>query len=54
MKYCDVITYVLATDVVLKYKISHIPFIYLGMPIGRDHRRLSFWQSLIEVFCKNE
>ena len=31
---------------VLNCKVGSIPFVYLGMPIGGNSRRLSFWESL--------
>jgi len=33
--------------VVLNCKVGYIPFLYLGMPIGGNARRLSFWDPLI-------
>jgi len=32
---------------VLKCKVGNLPFVYLGLPIGGDARRLSFWDPLI-------
>jgi len=32
---------------VLNCKVGSIPFVYLGMPIGGNARRLSFWDPLI-------
>ena len=32
---------------VLKCKVGSLPFVYLGLPIGGDARRLSFWDPLI-------
>jgi len=32
---------------VLSCKISRLPFIYLGFPIGGDVRRLIFWSQLL-------
>jgi hypothetical protein len=26
-----------------------IPFVYLGLPIGGDDRRLSFWKSVVDL-----
>jgi len=31
---------------VLKCKVENLPFVYLGLPIGGDARRLSFWKSI--------
>ena len=35
-------------SVVFNCKISHIPFVYFGLPIGGDHNRLNFWQLLVD------
>lgn len=35
-------------SVVFNCKLSHIPFVYLGLPIGGDHNRLDFWQLLVD------
>jgi hypothetical protein len=32
---------------VLKCKVGNLPFLYLGLPIGGEARRLSFWEPLI-------
>jgi len=32
---------------VLKCKVGNLPFVYLGLPIGGDARRLYFWDPLI-------
>ena len=32
---------------VLNCKVGFIPFVYLGMPIGGNSRRLSFWEPLL-------
>ena len=32
---------------VLNCKVGSIPFMYLGMPIGGNSRRLSFWEPLL-------
>jgi len=32
---------------ILSCKVGHFPFMYLGLPIGGDHRRLTFWDSVI-------
>ena len=32
---------------VLSCKVGSIPFVYLGMPIGGNSRRLSFWEPLL-------
>jgi len=33
---------------VLNYKLGRAPFLYLGLPIGGDPRKLKFWQPLID------
>jgi len=33
---------------VLNCKLGRLPFLYLGLPIGGDPRKLKFWQPLIE------
>jgi hypothetical protein len=33
---------------ILSCKIGKIPFIYLGLPIGGDARRLNFWEPVLE------
>jgi len=33
---------------VLNCKLGRAPFLYLGLPIGSDPRKLKFWQSLID------
>jgi hypothetical protein len=33
---------------VLNCKVGSIPFMYLGLPIGGDARRLAFWEPLIK------
>jgi hypothetical protein len=33
---------------VLSCKIGKFPFVYLGLPIGGDVRRLIFWESVID------
>jgi len=35
-------------DMVLKCKVSSIPFMYLGLPIGGNARRLDFWEPVIK------
>jgi len=35
-------------SLVLNCKIGHIPFFYLGLPVGGDSRKLNFWKPLIE------
>jgi hypothetical protein len=32
---------------VLSCKVGVIPFVYLGLPIGGNARRLSFWEPII-------
>ena len=34
----------------LNCKVGSIPFMYLGLPIGGNARRLSFWEQLINRF----
>jgi len=38
--------------VMLNCKISHIDFVYLGLPIGWDPPQFSFWHSLVEKIRK--
>ena len=33
---------------VLNCKLGHVPFLYLGLPIGGDSHKLKFWQPLID------
>ncbi|RHN52388.1 hypothetical protein MtrunA17_Chr6g0479961 [Medicago truncatula] len=33
---------------VLNCKVGYIPFVYLGLPIGGNARRLSFWEPIIK------
>lgn len=33
---------------VLNFRTGTLPFIYLGLPIGGDSRKLSFWNPLID------
>jgi len=33
---------------VLNYKLGRVPFLYPGLPIGGDPRKLKFWQPLID------
>ena len=35
------------TALFLKCKVGNLPFVYLGLPIGGDARRLSFWDPII-------
>jgi len=37
------------TSSVLNCKISHLPFLYLGLPIVGDSRKLSFWQPIFKA-----
>jgi len=32
---------------VLNYRVGTLPFVYLGLPIGDDARRLEFWQPVL-------
>jgi len=34
---------------VLNCKLGRAPFLYLGLPIGGDPRKLKFWQPLIDL-----
>ncbi|MCI91917.1 putative RNA-directed DNA polymerase, partial [Trifolium medium] len=31
----------------LSCKVGKVPFLYLGLPIGGDPRRLSFWEPVL-------
>jgi hypothetical protein len=31
---------------VLRCKVGNVPFLYLGLPVGGDPRRLSFWEPV--------
>ena len=33
---------------ILSCKIGRLPFLYLGLPIGGDDRRLIFWEPVID------
>ena len=33
---------------ILHCKLGRVPFLYLGLPIGGDPRKLKFWQPLID------
>lgn len=33
---------------ILNYRTMFIPFIYLGMPIGGNHKRRALWKDMIE------
>nr|ABD32438.2 RNA-directed DNA polymerase, related [Medicago truncatula] len=35
-------------SMVLNYKIGHVHFFYLGLPIGGDSQKLNFWKPLVE------
>lgn len=35
-------------SMVLNCKIGHVPFFYLGLPIGGDSQKLNFWKPLVE------
>jgi mannosylglycoprotein endo-beta-mannosidase len=37
--------------VVLGCSVGKIPFLYLGLPIGGDSRRLSFWEPVVNRIC---
>ena len=37
--------------VVMYCKYGRIPFLYLGLPIGGDPRKLQFWYPLVERIC---
>lgn len=39
----------------LKFETGEMPFKYLGVSMGSNHRKLSIWQTLIEslrITCK--
>jgi len=36
---------------VIRCKHGHIPFLYLGLPIGGEPRKLQFWYLLVEKVC---
>jgi len=40
-------SWLVEATLVLKCKVGNLPFVYLGMPIGGDARRFSFWEPLI-------
>ncbi|MCI76429.1 RNA-directed DNA polymerase (Reverse transcriptase), partial [Trifolium medium] len=31
----------------LRCKVGNVPFLYLGLPIGGDLRRLGFWEPIL-------
>jgi len=33
---------------VMNCRRGAIPFVYLGLPIGGDSRKLSFWKSVVD------
>jgi hypothetical protein len=33
---------------ILNCKIEHIPFLYLGLSIGRDSCKLNFWKPILD------
>lgn len=35
-------------SIVMNSKIGHLLFMYLGLPIGGDYRKLNFWKPLVE------
>jgi hypothetical protein len=39
-------------SLVINCKIGHVPFIYLGLPIGGNPRRRSLWAPMIEKIRK--
>ncbi|GAU31563.1 hypothetical protein TSUD_333390 [Trifolium subterraneum] len=39
-------TWATAAASALRCKVGRVPFLYLGLPIGGDPRRLSFWEPL--------
>jgi len=41
-------SWLLETTSVLNCKLGRLPFLYLGLPIGDDPRKLKFWQPLID------
>lgn len=38
---------------ILNCKVGHVPFLYLGLSIGGNPRRLAFWDSVLQTiaFC---
>jgi hypothetical protein len=36
---------------VLRCSMGRIPFMYLGLPIGGDPRRLTFWDPVVNMTC---
>lgn len=38
--------------VILNCKTGHISFVFMGLLIGGNHHRLSFWQSLLDKIRK--
>jgi hypothetical protein len=41
-------TWLVEAASVLNYRTGTIPFLYLGLPIGGDSRKLSFWKPVVE------
>ena len=41
-------TWLSKAALVLNCKIGTIPFMYLGLPIGGDSRKLSFWKPVVD------
>jgi len=33
---------------VFNCKIGHVPFFYLGLPVGGDSRKLNLWKFLLD------
>jgi hypothetical protein len=42
-------TFLASATVFLKCVVGRLPFIYLGLPVGANPRRLSTWNPVIEV-----
>jgi len=42
-------SWLIEASLVLRCKVGNLPFVYLGMSIGGDARRLSFWEPLIRL-----
>jgi len=36
---------------VMNCKHGHLPFLFLGLPIGGDPRKLQFWYPLVNRIC---
>ncbi|XP_024636586.1 uncharacterized protein [Medicago truncatula] len=36
-------------SLILNFRVGTLPFVYLGLPIGRDPRKLEFWRPLLDI-----